>query len=619
MAVITINMGGRPMSIDVPDFAMESTQQDVANAIRQLQGAITGLEASNEGVSSGERQLIAAVKDLENEDSFRRHARAVGDGVKKGFQAAGRAPEAMVKQASGPGMMTSFLRSAGLGMLATQLGMVTGAAKELASVYAFGGSVGLSFGGDILATAEKLQTIGLQLDQFGDIVGQNLPVMRGLGANTEEGSQRFIDVVGDFRTRALNEAGGFGMASAEMAQFMAEELELRRQIMTQDQLQAYVQQDLTNAMMENFTEQEKMAKITGQNVRDRIRAQMEMKADLRVQLASRNMTEKQLKSVDAVTAGLSQFSPEFQKIIKDTIAVGVYNPALMATTEGFQMAQRDTSGSVMAFIQQAVEAARSGRDIGEVGNQMADLAQDIKSNIDYEQLGILAIEGNDRLSQVLLTSALKLNEQQEKTFETKAKLDTEQAKAQQAYINSIRSLQLEIDEQLVAQQNLALRTILGMAGGDTKDLVGGMKSLIELTTEALTSNPVKGLVDGFARAYGEMALMPFTRVLTGDRSEGENNFLADQAKVIGMFGQGMGFLPQAIAAGLQLPSDMRAGGRGIDAAIRKLGPEFILEGVDRDGDGKDDIDYNALTRAFGNATFALAQTSINKLADLINS
>ena len=443
--------------------------------------------------------------------------------------------------------------------------------------------------------------------------------MRGLGANTEEGSQRFIDVVGDFRTRAIEEAGGFGMASAEMAQFMAEELELRRQIMTQDQLQAYVQQDLTNAMMDNFTEQEKMAKITGQNVRDRIRAQMEMKADLRVQLAMRNMTEAQLKSVDAVTAGLSQFSPEFQKIIKDTIAVGIYNPALMATTEGFQMAQRDTSGSVMAFIQQAVENARSGRDTGEVGNQMADLAQDIKSNIDYEQLGILAIEGNDRLSQVLLTSAMKLNEQQEKTFESKAKLDTEQAKAQYEYIKSIRRLQLEIDEQLVAQQNMGLRMILGMAGGDAKDLVGGMQSLIELTTEALTSNPVKGLVDGFARAYGEMALMPFTRVLTGDRSEGAANFMADQAKMIGMFGQGMGFLPQAIAAGLQLPSDMRAGGRGIDAAIRKLGPEFILEGVDRDGDGKDDIDYNALTRAFGQATFSLAQNSIDKLAQLINS
>ena len=33
-----------------------------------------------------------------------------------------------------------------------------------------------------------------------------------------------------------------------------------------------------DAMIRNFVEQEKMAKITGQNVRERIRAQMEAKA-----------------------------------------------------------------------------------------------------------------------------------------------------------------------------------------------------------------------------------------------------------------------------------------------------------------------------------------------------
>ena len=47
--------------------------------------------------------------------------------------------------------------------------------------------------------------------------------------------------------------------------------------MDREQLRLYIPNDSNDAMIRNFVEQEKMAKITGQNVRERIRAQMEAK------------------------------------------------------------------------------------------------------------------------------------------------------------------------------------------------------------------------------------------------------------------------------------------------------------------------------------------------------
>ena len=51
---------------------------------------------------------------------------------------------------------------------------------------------GITIGDSFIKTQQKLSYVGLNLDQFGDIVAQNLPTMRELGRNTEEGSQNFI-------------------------------------------------------------------------------------------------------------------------------------------------------------------------------------------------------------------------------------------------------------------------------------------------------------------------------------------------------------------------------------------------------------------------------------------
>ena len=86
MAVITINMGGRPMAVDVPDFAMESTQQDVRSAIESLTSQIQALKASNQAIDQGEQAIVRAVKDLDSDDKFRKQTNAMGNAVASGYK-----------------------------------------------------------------------------------------------------------------------------------------------------------------------------------------------------------------------------------------------------------------------------------------------------------------------------------------------------------------------------------------------------------------------------------------------------------------------------------------------------------------------------------------------------
>ena len=64
MAIIQIPIGGRPVTVDVPDFAMESTQQDVKNAIQDLVTTMGGVVSKIDDTSSGDMAIKGAVDDL---------------------------------------------------------------------------------------------------------------------------------------------------------------------------------------------------------------------------------------------------------------------------------------------------------------------------------------------------------------------------------------------------------------------------------------------------------------------------------------------------------------------------------------------------------------------------
>ena len=606
MAVITINMGGRPMAVDVPDFAMESTQQDVRSAIESLTSQIQALKASNQAIDQGEQAIVRAVKDLDSDDKFRKQTNAMGNAVASGYKKAMQAAPSMVKGAGDPGMMANMFKAIGVGTLATQLGMAAGAAQELSKVMQFGGSVGLSFGGNIKETAYELQNIGLRLDQFGDIVGTNLSAMYELGGSVEDGSQAFIDIVKDFR-KAAEPMGFFGMASDEMAQFLAEELELRRRTMDSQELQRYAQEELTEAMNKNFIEQEKMARLTGQNVRDRIRAQMEARQDERRQIAEMSMTEDQRRAMKAVFAGLSVLPDNLQKTLTDSVTMGLFTPGGEALTKGFQMGQR--SPELMAIIQEALRLGKSGADDTTISNRITDLARDFKQNTDFQQLGRIGFLGDDELSKQIVSGALEMNEIQKTANEGRKILDSEEHKQREAYINAMRGYNAKLDEFYAASLNRVMDFTFAMTGNDADDFVKSMNNLVSGMTNMMTSDYAKGAAVAFGTAFGEMAFVPFMKVF--GLQEGQEADILDQAKVLGMIGGGAGFIPADLARLLEGPQNIRAFARGTDAGLRTMFPEFVKQrtvGGHRglDGNTEEYFDY----AAFGEHMRTVAVSSL---------
>ena len=59
MAIIQIQAGGRPMTVDVPDFAMESTQQDIRAIMNDMQAALTGVRTMTQ---QGDQQIASAIQ-----------------------------------------------------------------------------------------------------------------------------------------------------------------------------------------------------------------------------------------------------------------------------------------------------------------------------------------------------------------------------------------------------------------------------------------------------------------------------------------------------------------------------------------------------------------------------
>ena len=137
----------------------------------------------------------------------------------------------------------------------------------------------MSFTEDLRMMASRTANTGLTLGEFTKIVGQDSLAMREFGDGVQNGSMRFLTLVENFRS-AAEPFGNFGMKTQEAAEFMAKELEVRRKTMGTDAFRAMNEQQLSESMAENIKHQEAMAKVTGQDVRTRLQAQMEIQEEI---------------------------------------------------------------------------------------------------------------------------------------------------------------------------------------------------------------------------------------------------------------------------------------------------------------------------------------------------
>jgi hypothetical protein len=433
--------------------------------------------------------------------------------------------------------------------------------------------------------------------------------MRELGPNVEDGSQRFIGLVEDFRN-STKEFGYFGMASGEMAEFMAEELDIRRKSMDAEQLRLYIQNDLNDAMVANFKEQQAMAKVTGQNVRERIRAQMAAQEDIRLQVAMQGMTRDQLDAIRAVTGNLTDNLGDAGKNIMDAIIQGVAVEGSEMATAGGRMAQLDTSGNIMRIIQEGIQAIRGGEDATTVNNRVAQLIQDFKQNADFETLQVQAFGGNQDATK-LMQMAINTNEVTESIAESRNELMTEEMQQRQKFVDSMRALTSEIDVNKATQANLAIRSILGIAGGDEGDLVGGVRDVVAKTTEIMTNDVTTAMVDAVSKAFGMVTIQPYLSALS---EEGANP--AEKAFIVGDALSVVGGDPRlvAILRGLQT---LAAGGAAADTLLSQLTPE----GVPRTEDGT--LDYSGIADSIADSLSGLvingSSAFFNKMQEIFKT
>lgn len=566
MAIIQIQAGGRPMTVDVPDFAMESTQQDIRSIMSDMQSALTGMRTMTQ---QGDQQIASAIRDGNRKAEKDTAGQKVRDS--KLAQGIGNATAMGMTQAlAKPGMMTGLMKSLGLGGMATAFGMVMGVSKELSSTFSFAGSVGVSFAGDIVKTGERLANVGLQLDQFGDLIAQNTSMMYELGGSVEDGSQKFIDIM-EGMEQSAKPFGYFGLAADEMGQFLSEELEIRRKIMDSEQLRLYIQNDLNDAMIRNFVEQEKMAKITGQNVRERIRAQMEAKENPIMQAAMATMSASQLESVNAVFGNLGFKGPVADELRKAMIQeIAAPGMGFVGNNVASLMAQ-DDSGNLRRLFDLGVAGVRDNLSTQEINNNMGDTLQAFRRSQvgQRERLSRQAIAGNTEAGQ-LLSLMQNLNEIEGTTQEGRDKLNTEEMKERQKQVDTMRALTYRLNVQEATQANLALRTIMKIGGVDATGMMEGVTSFVDGMTNTFANEKVKALFEGFGTIIGMTTVQPLFNAIRGEGSGIEFAYLA------GLLGQAGG-LPDMITQPLMLPQRGYALGAGANQFLMSAYGDYTEE------------------------------------------
>ena len=615
MAIITINAGGRPMTVDVPDFAMESTQQDVRAVMSDMQASLTGLRTAFGQKGRGEADIERAINDLNA--TTKKNQKSFGDS--QFAKNIGSASASGVIQGLGkPGALNNFMRSLGLGTLATGLGMVSGLMGELANTFSFARDVGITFGDSFIKTQEKLARVGLNLDQFGDIVAQNLPTMRELGKNTEEGTQNFIGALEKF-VKAGEAFGGFGLKSDEMAQLLAEELEIKRRTMSADELQLHIQEDLNKSMIDNIREQERMSKITGDSVRERIAAQMRMRNDIRVQAAMMGMTDDQREAIKGVASNLTEQLGPAGKAIGDAIAQGLAVEGTEMTTAGGQMAALDKSGRVMQIIQEGIQAIRAGADPAEIQQRIAQLIQDFKREGDTQTFVTVGTMGGNKAMMDLLQMQIQTNEIQGDIAERRIELMNAENTARQDHLNKMTGF-IQKTEQLEAEkQRLMRESIMKMTGVDIDAKFVGdrlaeqMLKFTETQIQVLQNDFTRALFHAMGDIFGGLSIRPMFNATNPDQNgdgvitEAERAAqAAGMAYMGGQVMQAMNLNP-TIASALMIPQLATTAGQGIDTLLRGTVADKY-----KNPDGS--VNIEKFLQEKGSQTVAIAGETINQLA-----
>jgi hypothetical protein len=363
MAIIQIPIGGQAVGIEVPDFAMDTTMRELVELTKQNVGAITSLSNSvnRDSISDSSRDtrsdadskgLLSSIRDSIAESRFGRGLSAVADMAKAPFVAAlesGSFSDFIAKTASSIPIIGAFA-----GGLGTVVGMAEQMSQSMNNLTQIGGSTSMS----LIELRNEAASVGLGLHELTKIVGESGKTVASLGTTTSDGTRKFSQMIVALTT-ATRDIGYMGMSAGEQSQYLLDELEIRRQLTNTMEMQNLDSNKLIGSMREQFIQQTALSRLTGQDVREAMKATQEYRRQSISAGILATLNERQSSTLNDVVgqlAGLGDTAPMVTAALNSLMTVGapdVGSPEFTGFAAMLQSAGVDIR-SALSGIQQAV-------------------------------------------------------------------------------------------------------------------------------------------------------------------------------------------------------------------------------------------------------------------------
>ena len=528
MAIISIPIGGRPVPIEVPDFAMEGTQRDILDVSKSIRDALggvkTGSDSTQRAVNNLSRSIEqgnAAQKSLLSKMTSRMNIGGASEAV-AGISRLGDETKA--------GAFSKRIFDAmGMANFGLQFGMAFGYAEELGEVMNKTARVGANFGDRLIEVQAQAGSLGLTLDQFGKIVGTNGAMLAGLGDTTSQGMQRFLDL-GNAVRDGTRQFGFFGMKSDEMAMVLADELEIRRQTVGTEGLRNLKTGEFTDQMVESLRINEAMAAITGQDVQERRKAGLEARRGAVAQsyLSEQTMaTQQQFAKLAESLSTLGPQGKELSDAILSGIATGMdpraFAPKLIAFLG-------DGAQDLIDFATNSLgDASISTEDFA---IQSQALVTNLKNTsiLNGQQARVMAVFGDSSAEALLaIETRTQAIDDVTKAYQKAAEEMVGDAEKNKG-IRGLASTMDEVAASIKAATGTFIQSMTGSDGiANLGEAISGMAEGFS-STLAKPDSEFNKLIKAAGAAFGQTAIRPMMRLLGIEESN--DLFMAMDAMLI---------------------------------------------------------------------------------------
>ena len=601
MASIYFQFGGQSVEVNASELASESTLNELLGAQKSLNAALGAVKEegnqSNNILSGIRRGIQEGNKNNEKDNitlmrQMRQGAGNIGNQAIKSSQSATTFNSAL----------SGFFSGLGSSVIATAFGMANQAAIDLGESFRFASRFGLDFGNNFLDVNKRLAGVGLDFTEFSKIIATNQAAIRSLSDSTQSGSMEFLKLNEAFRKGAIA-AGGFSMTSAEMSEYLGEELQIRRDSMNQEQFRNATTEQFSAAMLENLKQQQAMAKVTGQDVRERIKAQMEAKKSVIAQSFLSEQSADTRKKFEAMTGALSQLPGG--KALGEAIINGIATD-LPANAFAPELIARLGGGAeeLINFINQGF-ANGGDLDMTTLQSMVQNVASDVgqSSSVLRTQAAL-----GDSVAEEILTVQQRMVNTQDNMRENFESAYNELSEGVEGSGKELQTLTLELEEQAKLVAALKLETALSIVGNEANDLGVAFSDFTKNINKFLESDMASSLAAGIGAALGELGPQALLNLGAGNQID-----FASETFLGGVVARSIG--QDKIANMLQMNAAVNALGAGGAAFLKDFEPTQI--GTDAEGNptySEEDTAKLALKEAFESAKeFNLSPTSVAAL------